>query len=166
MIQRKQTLYMLIAAVCMALVGSLSLFTFNAESVSMEVYSYGAYLVKDGTASFLGWTVKALCFAAIFAISSVLMLVNIFLYKKRETQLSVLYAQYVLILGAVAYGVYYVWSMAGIFSESMSDKGIALLTSVPSWTLALPLVALLMNFLAVRGVAGDIALLRSVDRIR
>lgn len=166
MIQRKQTLYMLIAAVCMGLVGGLQLFTFNASTVSMEVYSYGAYLVENDTTTWLGVMVKALCFAAIFAISAVLMLVNIFLYKRRETQLSILYAQYILILGAVGYGVYYIWSLSNIFSEVVASQNLEMLTSVPNWTLGLPVVALLMNFLAARGVAGDIALLRSVDRIR
>ncbi|MBR2332908.1 MAG: DUF4293 domain-containing protein [Rikenellaceae bacterium] len=166
MIQRKQSLYMLIAAICMAIVSVNELFTFNASTISMEVHTYGAYLVENDTATWLGFTVKALCFAAICAISTVLMLVNIFLYKKRETQLSILYAQYPLILGGVGYGVYYVWSMSNTFDEVITQYNLDVLTAVPSWSLALPVVALVMNFLATRGVAADIALLRSVDRIR
>ncbi len=165
MIQRKQTLYMLLAAVCMILLGTLSMYTFNAETASMELRSYGSVITEDGATSFIP-SVKATCMVAIIGVSAVLYLVNIFLYRKREVQLSIIYAQYVLILGAVGYGAYYISSLENLFGEYVDAKGLELLTSVPSWTLALPVVALFFNFLASRGVAGDIALLRSVDRIR
>ncbi len=165
MIQRKQTIYMLGAAVCMILLGVLNMYTFNADAASMELRSYGSLVTENGETTFVP-SVKASCMVAIIGISAVLYLVNIFLYKRRETQLSFLYAQYVLILGAVGYGAYYVISLKNLFEEYVDGKNLELLTSVPGWVLILPVVALLMNFLAVRGVAGDIALLRSVDRIR
>jgi hypothetical protein len=164
MIQRKQTIYMLVAAICMALVATLKLYTFNAYGSSVELYTYGAYEVSGEEPQFLGITVKALCMVAVAAISAVLMVVNIFLFKKREVQMSILFSQYVLIAGTILYGLYYVISFSKLYAASIPAD--TQLTSVPGWTLALPFVALIMNFLAVRGVASDIALLRSIDRIR
>ena len=165
MIQRKQTLYMLVAVVCMAIFTFAKMFTFNAADSSMTLYTYG-YSIQEMGAEPVSQllNLRAVCMVLLAAISTVLMAVNIFLFKKRELQLSLLMSQYALLVGIIGYGVYYVWSFSSIYAESIADG--SALTNVPGWSLCLPVVTLVMNFLAVRGVASDIALLRSVDRIR
>ena len=165
MIQRKQTLYMLVAVVCMAIFTFAKMFTFNAASSSMTLYTYG-YSIQEVAAEPVSqlFNLRAVCMVLLAAISTLLMLVNIFLFKKRELQLSLLMSQYALLVGIIGYGVYYVWSFSSIYAESIAAD--SALTNVPGWSLCLPVVTLVMNFLAVRGVASDIALLRSVDRIR
>jgi hypothetical protein len=165
MIQRKQTLYMLVAVVCMTIFTFAKMFTFNAADSSMTLYTYG-YSIQEMGAEPVNQllNLRAVCMVLLAAISTLLMLVNIFLFKKRELQLSLLMSQYALLVGIIGYGVYYVWSFSSIYAESIADG--SALTNVPGWSLCLPVVTLVMNFLAVRGVASDIALLRSVDRIR
>ena len=165
MIQRKQTLYMLVAVVCMTIFTFAKMFTFNAADSSMTLYTYG-YSIQEMGAEPVSQllNLRAVCMVLLAAISIVLMAVNIFLFKKRELQLSLLMSQYALLVGIIGYGVYYVWSFSSIYAESIADG--SALTNVPGWSLCLPVVTLVMNFLAVRGVASDIALLRSVDRIR
>ena len=165
MIQRKQTLYMLVAVVCMAIFTFAKMFTFNAAGSSMTLYTYG-YSIQEMGAEPVSQllNLRAVCMVLLAAISTVLMAVNIFLFKKRELQLSLLMSQYALLVGIIGYGVYYVWSFSSIYAESIADG--SALTNGPGWSLCLPVVTLVMNFLAVRGVASDIALLRSVDRIR
>ena len=165
MIQRKQTLYMLVAVVCMAIFTFAKMFTFNAAGSSMTLYTYG-YSIQEMGAEPVSQllNLRAVCMVLLAVISTVLMAVNIFLFKKRELQLSLLMSQYALLVGIIGYGVYYVWSFSSIYAESIADG--SALTNVPGWSLCLPVVTLVMNFLAVRGVASDIALLRSVDRIR
>lgn len=167
MIQRKQTLYMLVAVICMTVFTFAKMYTFNSADSSMTLYTYGYNLYEAGAEEPVAGAevnLRSLCMVVLAALSTVLMLVNIFLYKKRELQLSILMSQYALLIGVIGYGVYYVWSFSTIFAESI-PAGTAL-TNIPGWSLCLPLVTLLMNYLAVRGVASDIALLRSVDRIR
>ena len=167
MIQRKQTLYMLLAVICMTIFTFAKMYTFNSTDSSMELHTYGYELFEAGAEEPIADSainLRSLCMVVLAALSTLLMLVNIFLYKKRELQLSILMSQYALLVGIIGYGVYYVWSFSGFFAESI-PAGTAL-TNVPGWSLCLPLVALLMNYLAIRGVASDIALLRSVDRIR
>lgn len=165
MIQRKQTLYMLVAVVCMTIFTFAKMFTFNAAGSSMTLYTYG-YSIQEMGAEPVSQllNLRAVCMVLLAAISTLLMLVNIFLFKKRELQLSLLMSQYALLVGIIGYGVYYVWSFSSIYAESIADG--SALTNVPGWSLCLPVVTIVMNFLAVRGVASDIALLRSVDRIR
>ena len=165
MIQRKQTIYMLVAVVCMTIFTFAKMFTFNAADSSMTLYTYG-YSIQEMGAEPVSQllNLRAVCMVLLAAISTVLMAVNIFLFKKRELQLSLLMSQYALLVGIIGYGVYYVWSFSSIYAESIADG--SALTNVPGWSLCLPVVTLVMNFLAVRGVASDIALLRSVDRIR
>ena len=165
MIQRKQTLYMLVAVVCMTIFTFAKMFTFNAADSSMTLYTYG-YSIQEMGAEPVSQllNLRAVCMVLLAAISTVLMAVNIFLFKKRELQLSLLMSQYALLVGIIGYGVYYVWSFSSIYAESIAAD--SALTNVPGWSLCLPVVTLVMNFLAVRGVASDIALLRSVDRIR
>ena len=165
MIQRKQTLDMLVAVVCMTIFTFAKMFTFNAADSSMTLYTYG-YSIQEMGAEPVSQllNLRAVCMVLLAAISTVLMAVNIFLFKKRELQLSLLMSQYALLVGIIGYGVYYVWSFSSIYAESIADG--SALTNVPGWSLCLPVVTLVMNFLAVRGVASDIALLRSVDRIR
>ena len=166
MIQRKQTLYMLVAVVCMTIFTFAKMFTFNAAGSSMTLYTYGYSIQEMGAAEPVSqlFNLRAVCMVLLAAISTLLMLVNIFLFKKRELQLSLLMSQYALLVGIIGYGVYYVWSFSSIYAESIAAD--SALTNVPRWSLCLPVVTLVMNFLAVRGVASDIALLRSVDRIR
>ena len=165
MIQRKQTLYMLVAVVCMTIFTFAKMFTFNAADSSMTLYTYG-YSIQEMGAEPVSQllNLRAVCMVLLAVISTLLMLVNIFLFKKRELQLSLLMSQYALLVGIIGYGVYYVWSFSSIYAESIANG--SALTNVPGWSLCLPVVTLVMNFLAVRGVASDIALLRSVDRIR
>ena len=165
MIQRKQTIYMLVAVVCMTIFTFAKMFTFNAADSSMTLYTYG-YSIQEMGAEPVSQllNLRAVCMVLLAAISTLLMAVNIFLFKKRELQLSLLMSQYALLVGIIGYGVYYVWSFSSIYAESIADG--SALTNVPGWSLCLPVVTLVMNFLAVRGVASDIALLRSVDRIR
>ncbi|MBQ8863120.1 MAG: DUF4293 domain-containing protein [Rikenellaceae bacterium] len=166
MIQRKQSLYMLLGVVCLVLFALLPMFTFNAADSSMRLYTYGFALSEGGDNYALteGVNLRSLCMIALTAIAGVVMLVNIFLFRRRELQLSILMAEYALLIGIVAFGAYYVWFFGDTYASTIPTG--SALTNVPGWSLCLPFVALLTNYLAVRGVASDIALLRSIDRIR
>ena len=82
-------------------------------------------------------------------------LITIFLYKKRMLQIRLCVFNCVLLLG---YQGYVIWKV-----YLLSQIATAMQLSV---TLVAPLLAAILTFLALRGIAKDEALVRSLDRLR
>lgn len=116
MIQRKQTLFLLLAAICLGVA---------------VVMSHSSLLMTI-----------VLCVAALGAIGI------IFLYKNRKRQ-----AAFTLPIMALILAWY-------IIVAATTD------VSTLKWYDALPLVALLLTFLARKSIISDEKLVRSLDRIR
>lgn len=147
MIQRIQTIYVLVSAL---LVGSLFKLKFADLSVNNELYTFvargiynGEELLFDGLAIFI--------FIPIIALLHVLV---IFLYKKRILQIRILVFSIVLLLGLV--GLFFYFTYAGFTGAKVAFK-------VP---VVFPIVAAILDFLAIRAIGKDEALVRSLNRIR
>lgn len=120
MIQRKQTLFLLVAAIALSV----------------------AAFVNTGTVIML----------VILILSAVLSLADIFLYKQRKRQAQVtLFTMFLLVVWYILMAV-----------ENRNMAGSIHLV----WSDALPLIAILMLFLARKGILADEKLVRSLDRIR
>ena len=154
MIQRIQTVYLLIAAF---LVGSL-FFVSYAEVVS----SKGELLVLDAkglyqeSSSNPGIILSSLPIVVLCATSIALLLMTIFTYKKRMRQILISRISIVLLLGIIGLIYYFVWRGAGLVGGSYSLK----------MPLVFPLVAVVFVYLAIKGISKDDQLLKSIDRIR
>lgn len=147
MIQRIQTVYLLISAL---LIASLMKLTFAELSVNNELYTFvakgifkGEELIFNGMAIFVFIPVIAL-----------LHFITIFLYKKRILQIRILVFSIVLLLGL--FGLFFYFSYAGFDSAKIAFK-------IP---VAFPLVAVILDYLAIRAIGKDEALIRSLNRIR
>lgn len=88
-------------------------------------------------------------------IIAILSLVTIFLYKKRKTQLKLCYLITIFILAY--YGFLVVKAIP--FKASLAEYGF-------SYPIFFPALALLLVFLAKRGIKHDEKLVRSYDRLR
>lgn len=86
--------------------------------------------------------------------------VNIFLYRKRWIQVRLCFALAILLLGIEAFIGLYIYKLKDVL-DSMSNYAIKY--SVAD---VLPIVALVFVYFAFRGISKDIALVRSLDRIR
>ena len=140
MIQRIQSVYLLLAIVLMA-----ALFTLGFPNESRAAETLPWFL--PGLMLLTGATIAA----SALALSQ---------YRKRESQLRTVLIAYiladlVLVIQAVGY------AMAGDFGR-MTDEGHVL----GYVALALPVVASVLLMLARRAIAADIALVRSMDRLR
>jgi hypothetical protein len=84
-------------------------------------------------------------------------LVTIFLYKKRIIQMRVAFINMLLMLGFLGLIYYFTTN----FASDLDSKAV-------SYTLfdAFPFIAAVLNYLAIRAIGRDEALVRSVDRIR
>jgi hypothetical protein len=147
MIQRIQTLYLLVSGI---LLGFLFILPFAeiAKDGAVYLFNYKGILL-DGKV-----TQSGLAIVALIAIIIVLHGYAILAYKKRIVQMRVIVFIILLLLGLFglfSFFTYYSFSGAQInFKVSM----------------VFPLVAIILEYLAIRSISKDEALIRSIDRIR
>ena len=155
MIQRIQTLYLLLATVLMSLTLFLPLATIVQGGNELVLKAF----TIDGTLGFE--TTLPLYLGLLLVLPTLLPLVTLFLYKKRLLQIRLCVSEIVLLVGSILFIALYCYRLCDVLSEVMKDLvftlGIASL---------MPVVAIVPIVLAIRGIARDEALVRSLDRIR
>lgn len=151
MIQRIQSVYLLLAAILMAVtVYSPLLFLQNADVVN--VFECAGIYTSSAELLYSTWGVLLLAI-----LGALLPFVNIFLFKKRKVQMKVCGIVTLLII------LFYV-AVAGYFYLSKSELGVTDFTI--SYGIVLPLIALILNVLASIKVKADEKLVQSLNRIR
>lgn len=123
MIQRVQTIWMVATA---GLVGA------------------GGVVGASGGGGHLGWSM------AMAGAAALVPLVALFLFNNRQRQVSMLIAEFVLLVGAAGFAVYGAWVAHTAWSYA------------PVFVFA----AFVTDWLALRGVLKDMMLLRNADRLR
>ena len=149
MIQRIQSVYLLVVSILMVIcmcnpIGSIITNT-------NEISEFGNLFITlpDGTKDYAPWALFA-----ILLVVAVLAFVTIFLFKKRMLQIRLTIFSSVMLIG------YYLALVAYIFMLA-EDTSFA-----PSWTICLPFVGIILNWLAIRGIGADEALVKAYDRLR
>ncbi len=153
MIQRIQTLYLLIATALMA----VTIFTPMAQFFDgTQEYTLTAFALKDAA----GVTAQPTIYMGILlALAGVLPFIVIFLFKNRQLQIRLCAAEIVLLVGSlVVMGIYYYLS-ARLF-DSVNGLGSLKLGVI------MPLLSIVFVALATRAIFRDEVLVRSLDRIR
>lgn len=147
MIQRIQTVYVFFAAL---LTGLLLVFDFAEVIINGQLYVYNASgIIGEGQTLFNGLPVLG------FIILIVLLHVAvIFLYKNRIRQMRVLAFTIILLLGLI--GVMFYFLHSGLDQVEVAYK-------IP---MTFPLIAAILDYLALRAIGKDEALVRSLNRIR
>lgn len=147
MIQRIQTVYIFISAI---LIASLLKLKFADLSLNNELFTFvakgvfsGEELIFNGLAIFI-----------LIPIVALLHFIVIFLYKKRILQIRILVFSMVLLLGL--FGLFFYYTYVGISGAKVAFK-------IP---VVFPIVAVILDYLAIRGIGKDEALIRSLNRIR
>lgn len=153
MIQRIQTVYLLIATILMA----ITIFTPIAQFFDgTQEYTLTAFALKDAAEVTAQSTIYM---GILLALAGVLPFVVIFLFKNRQLQIRLCAAEIVLLVGSlVVMGIYYYLS-ARLF-ESVNGLGSLKLGMI------MPLIAIVFVALATRAIFRDEVLVRSLDRIR
>lgn len=155
MIQRIQTLYLLGVVVLTTLMIFLPLAYFVGGEETFNLYGYGLRSVASGE------MYKSTIILTITLVAAALLpLVNIFLYKRRMTQVRYCIVEFVLLVGAVIMLAVHYYLFYRVFADfDFHAQGMKV-------TMLLPVAALFLNCLAMRAIAADEVLVRSVDRIR
>lgn len=154
MIQRIQTLYLLVATILMAVTLFAPLAWFAGHAGQFGLYAF-SLRTADGEA-----VQPTYYMGIVLALACVLPLVTIFLFRRRLLQVRLCAVELVLLLGAIVMeGVYYYLSSRVFAEQTFHMQGFK-----PA--IALPLVCLLFVFLAARAVLRDEVMVRAADRIR
>ena len=94
-------------------------------------------------------------------IAALLPLVTIFIYKNRLTQIRLCVSELVLLVGSIAFVALYCYRLCDVLKEMFPELNFTL-----GFAALMPVVSIVPVVLAIRGIAKDEALVRSLDRIR
>ncbi|MBN1769588.1 MAG: DUF4293 domain-containing protein [Prolixibacteraceae bacterium] len=156
MLQRIQTVYLLLALILVGLLAWLPLGDIIAGEVLYEFTIRGVFNAETGSVVINGWPLIAM-----LAVIEVLQLIIVFGFKNRVRQMRIAVFNILIMLGFFAVVWFFVHlSLKELVGES---KYSFYSFKIP---LAFPIVAAILNYLAIRAIGKDEALVRSIDRIR
>jgi hypothetical protein len=155
MIQRIQTLYLLAALVLMVLM----LFLPFAEmaGVNGAIYRLGSGgLSRLGTGE-MDPVSQSIPLLILILILALLLLVTIFLFRNRKLQMRICVYSIILEFGLIGLGYYY-------FFTAMRDIEVS--ETAFHLPVIIPVLSIILIYLAFRGIRKDEVLIRSIDKIR
>lgn len=136
------------AAMLTASVTPLATFTYNGDEVLFE--AMGIYL--NGSLSDSTWGLFV-----IGAISSLLSLVTLFLYKKRMLQIRLSIFNTVVMVGFYLFFGFVLYQVNAVDNLHFQRVGVGII---------MPVIAIILTILAIRRIGADEALVRSLNRLR
>jgi hypothetical protein len=147
MIQRIQTVYILLSAILIGLLFSLPFaeIAFNDQLYLFDIRG----IVRNDTVQENG-----LPLALLTGLILLLHVYTLFIYKKRILQIRILIFTILLMVGL--FGLFYFFTYYAFDDAQISFK----------MTVIFPLVAVILDYLAIRNIGKDEALIRSINRIR
>jgi len=147
MVQRIQTAYLLLS---IALLGLLFWLPFADLSAGNEIYLFSV----DGISKAGEQVVNSFWLVILLAAIVLLHLFVVFSYKNRIRQIRVIV--FTMVLAAGFFGLLFWYAYMGLKGATVSFR----IATV------FPLITLIFDYLAIRGIGKDEALIRSLNRIR
>ncbi|MDE7381146.1 MAG: DUF4293 domain-containing protein [Muribaculaceae bacterium] len=154
-IQRWQSVMLLIACILMATFSFVSLGQFQTEDYSLNVTSLGIFYEGEATGTGAsGVYASTYYFFALSLLTAVLPLITIFLFRNPKLQINLCKLELLLLIGVIA---------TGVFESFYAIDGATL-----SWSSAVcaPFLAIAFTIRAWKFIKKDLNLLRSADRLR
>ena len=149
MIQRIQTIYLLAVTILMVICMCNPIGSIIAGTNEISEFSNLSITLPDGTVDYSPWALFA-----ILLVVSILSFITIFLFKKRMLQIRLTIFSSVMLIGYYMALVAYIFMLAEEASFS------------PSWTICIPFIGVILNWLAIRVIGADEALVKAYDRLR
>ncbi len=155
MIQRIQTLYLLMTTVLPLLFLKLNLLRF-VDNDGSELFVRFDGLYSSGADQVLNLTKQLLPISLLILIIPVLSLVTIFLFRNRKLQMKLALIIIILSAGLIVAQVIYSLSITHEFQAKI----------IPGVIMAVPVLIMIFSFLAYKGIKKDEDLVKSYDRLR
>lgn len=153
MIQRIQSLYILAAIVALGTLFFVDLGQLSGEEGLFNVMHYGVVDVTNGGEDVITYLFPL---ASVLGVTSILALIDLFLFKNRMLQMRVATITAALSIASAIMMVLTNAVVASTLDMSWSFH----------WTVVLPIAAALLMVLAYRKISDDEALIRSLNRLR
>ncbi len=152
MIQRIQSIYLLVVTILMGTMFFYPLAELLSEDGQLFIYYFNG-IFRDGEEALYLVTVPPIVLLTIIVGVS---FISILLYKKRVLQMRLNSFNIILMIGYLGLNYYYIQN----FSKQLEG--------VVSYQIAgiFPFIAAILTYLAIRAIGKDEALIRSMDRIR
>ena len=162
MIQRKQTIYMLLSAIISALLFFMPLASFEAGGNVMKFTIFGIQNPIETISLSTTYTWPLVVLTVLMTVAPI---VTLFLYKKRELQVRL--CRLTMLVNIIFIGLVFLYYESDIQQVIAAVEGDEYQLDVAYFIgMAIPLVNLILEILAIRGIKKDIELLKSVDRLR
>ena len=156
MIQRKQTLFLLVAVICYAVCLFLPIASIETKAMGGNVAVH--CLGTVGGAEGIQFDSTCLPLFLLCALSALIALVTIFMYKNRKLQMNL--CKICMLFTGLWY-VDYILMFVGVVGLEKIEGSLQV-----NFGACLPLVSLILTYMAWRGVDSDEKLVRAADRIR
>jgi hypothetical protein len=153
MLQRPQTLYLLLVAVLAVVLLTGPLALLSTEGVSYMLHHSGLTGPEGNRVELATWPMTTL-----FVASAALALFNIFSYRNRIRQMRIAIFLIFLFAGMIAMILYYVFAAKEMLQEEVMV--------LYRWRVVNPPVAAILTYLAFRRIRRDELLVKAYDRIR
>ena len=157
MIQRKQTLFLLLAALLVLSTWLFPIATYQTPGDVYDLMTYGLYTADGVKVPDADISVP---FSIVLSVIGAALIFTIFMYSNRKRQMRVVRGTYMLMLAVIAFMFITdnsVQAYLGTDSQVEHHYGLSFV---------MPLIALILTFLADRGIQADEKLVRSMDRLR
>lgn len=162
MIQRRQTIFMLLSVIITALLFFMPLASFNDGTTLMKFTIFGIQQPIETISLSTAYTWPLVVLTILMTLAP---LVTIFLYKKRELQVRL--CRLTMLVNIIFIGLIFLYYEADIQKIIAAVEGDEYQLYVAYFFgMVIPLVNLILEILAIRGIKKDIDLLKSVDRLR
>lgn len=152
MIQRIQSIWLLLASLTICCLVFIPMVTANVGGIEYHVIASGLYQ-KTGNQTTQIESSLPLYISTIAVV--LICLLNIFNYKRRTTQKRIIIATIIMIIGLAFWCSQFAKIIPGDLANANYNIG-----------MFLPVIAILFCILAIRGINNDEKLLRSADRLR
>lgn len=162
MIQRRQTIFMLLSVIITALLFFMPLASFNDGTTVMKFTIFGIQQPIETISLSTAYTWPLVVLTILMTLAP---FVTIFLYKKRELQVRL--CRLTMLVNIIFIGLIFLYYEADIQKIIAAVEGDEYQLYVAYFFgMVIPLVNLILEILAIRGIKKDIDLLKSVDRLR
>jgi hypothetical protein len=155
MIQRIQSLYLLMTTLLSILFLKGSFLSFADRSGSVINVTFNG-IIRHGPGDLTELLMRALPISVFMILIPVLALITIFIYKNRKIQILLSLSGILFSAGFIILSSWYMYIICNKYNVEI----------VSGLKIALPVIILILNILAYRGIRHDDRLVKSYDRLR
>jgi len=152
MLQRSQTLFLLGVFILTVLMFTGSIADFTGENGVLTLKHSGVFNSQEERMELSTWPLTVF-----FALVSALTFLNIFSYKNRVRQMRLCIFLILISFGMVGMMFYYTWVTGTKFEATQT---------LYRWRIVVPPIAIVLLYLAFRGIRKDELMVKAYERIR